>query len=213
MTTSSVVTVRLHETVLAACPQTISIDVGTIGNSATVTFTAPGATGPQLTAGQNAINAFDWSAAADTAWQNLKYRVSAKAIYTASPDDLAKILRAVALVIMDQFNIMRAAVLHPIVSITRVTTVATVTTPTAHGKVVGDPIAICGAAVAGYNLTTTVATVVSTTVFTYTMANAGVTPATGSLFYSGGAIPQLPQLTPSQISTAIQNKIDAGTVD
>lgn len=116
---------------------------------------------------------------------------------------------AIAQVLRDEINIIRAAIPHPIVSITRATTVATVTTPTAHGLVIGDAIAIMGSDFATYNVATTVATVPTSTTFTYAMANSGTTPATGSMFYTLGAVPQMPARTMAQVVTAIKAKIAA----
>lgn len=124
-------------------------------------------------------------------------------------DKTERLIVATAQVLRDEINLIRAAIPHPITSITRVTTTATATTPTAHGLAVGDPIAIMGADVAGYNLTTTVATVPTGTTFTYAMANAGTTPATGSMFYTLGAVPQMGARTMAQVIAAIKTKIAA----
>lgn len=125
----------------------------------------------------------------------------------------AKLLKAFVLTALDEINILRAAVPHPITSITRVTTTATVTTPTAHGKVAGDPISIMGADVASYNVTGTVLGVTNGTTFTYTMANSGATPATGSLFFSSGVVPQTASRTKAQLISAMTTKINAGDAD
>jgi hypothetical protein len=140
-----------------------------------------------------------------------------KALATAAVDNgslqvgmkVDRLTVALALVLRDEINLLRAAISHPITSITRSTTTATVTTPTAHGLAVGDPVAIMGADVASYNVTTTVASVVSATVFTYTMANSGITPATGSMFYTLGAVPQMPVRTLAQVIAAVKAKIAA----
>jgi hypothetical protein len=61
---------RLFAQLNAICPITAAA-VGAIGNSSTVTFQpAAGATAAQITAGQNFINTFDWSAAAQQTWEN-----------------------------------------------------------------------------------------------------------------------------------------------
>jgi hypothetical protein len=140
-----------------------------------------------------------------------------KAAATASVDNgslqaggkVDRLTVALAQVLRDEINIIRAAIPHPIVSITRVTTVATVTTPTAHGLAVNDPVSIMGADVAGYNVTTTVASIPTSTTFTYAMANAGTTPATGSMFYTLGAVPQMGARTMAQVVAAIKAKIAA----
>jgi hypothetical protein len=68
-----------------------------------------------------------------------------------------------------------------VTTITRSGTVATVTTPTPHNYTKGDFITIAGATQVDYNGTFVVATVTSTTTFTYAVANSPVTPATGTI--------------------------------
>lgn len=65
-------------------------------------------------------------------------------------------------------------------SITRASQVATVTTAAAHNYVVGDTVVISGATQTEYNGTFTIASVPSTTTFTYTVSGSPATPATGS---------------------------------
>lgn len=72
-----------------------------------------------------------------------------------------------------------------ITSITRSTTTATVTTAAAHGLATGDYVAISGAVQTAYNITAAI-TVTSTTTFTYTMADSGASPATGTIVYQTG---------------------------
>ncbi len=68
----------------------------------------------------------------------------------------------------------------PITSITRAGAVATVTTSAAHGFATGDSALIAGANEADYNGDVEV-TVLTTTTFTFPVANAPTTPATGTL--------------------------------
>lgn len=170
------------------------------------------ATGPQRTQGASIVTAFDWSAAADTtsAAQQAKAQASAGIDngQLQAGDKYERMARAVALFVLDEINILRAAVLHPIVSITRVTTVATVTTLDPHGLATGDPVRIVGTTLAAYNVAAT-ATVTSTTVFTYPVAGSPVTPAVGSAFFSMGVIPATQPRTVAQIVTAIKAKITA----
>jgi hypothetical protein len=63
---------RLHEEVAAVCPIT-GVSIGTLGVSASVIIDfALAATGPQQTAAQNVVDAFDWSEAAQEAWHQPK---------------------------------------------------------------------------------------------------------------------------------------------
>lgn len=207
---SAITNVRLHAAIAAVAPIDGVAILDPVAHTARIDYKAS-AIGPQITAGNSALAAFDWSASADTTYIAQR----AKAAATASIDSgalqagvsLERLVRALAIVTMNEINILRAAIPHPITSITRVTTVATVTTPIAHGRTVGDAISIAGADVAGYNLTTTIATVPTGTTFTYTMANAGVTPATGSLSYTLGAVPDTPARVASQIVTAVKAQI------
>lgn len=204
---------RLVSLIEAAAP-VVSIKIGIAGQSSSVVITFdPAATVPQRAAAQSIVDGFDWSAPADLVYAAQQAKVQATAGVDngalQAGDKIERIARAVVLLILDEINILRAAVRHPIVSISRVTTVATVVTPTAHGLTAGDPLSIAGADVAGYNLTTTVASIVNPTTFTYAMANAGVTPATGSLSYTMGAVPTTLPRTTAQLVTAIKAKIAA----
>ena len=70
-------------------------------------------------------------------------------------------------------------------SITRSGTAATVTTASAHGLTTNDWVTIAGAAQSDYNVTAQV-TVLTATTFTYTVANAPTTPATGTIICAAG---------------------------
>lgn len=140
-------------------------------------------------------------------------RAAANDYFNADPSPPGKAFRAFVLTLLDEINTLRAAIPRRVVSITRVTTVATVTTDGNHGLAVGNPFAISGADVATYNVAGTVATVPSATTFTYAVANAGVTPATGSIFWTRGAVPSMADRTVALLRTAIQGKLDAGTAD
>jgi hypothetical protein len=74
--------------------------------------------------------------------------------------------------------------------LTRVTTTATVAW-TAHGFAVGQRLLVAGAAQSEYNGETVIATVPDANSFTYTVANSGATPATGTITISD--IPQAGQ--------------------
>lgn len=108
----SEVTQRLHSAISAVCPIE-GISVGIIGDSSSVKFFAlSAATAQQKTAAQNAINTFDWSASAQTTFDNLQARITAKQIATSSSDE-GKTIRAVASVLLDMVNALRAAASPP----------------------------------------------------------------------------------------------------
>jgi hypothetical protein len=67
-----------------------------------------------------------------------------------------------------------------VASITRATTVATVTTSAAHGFATGNSVTMAGATPTGYNGAKTI-TVISPTQFSYTVVNTLTTPATGTI--------------------------------
>jgi hypothetical protein len=71
------------------------------------------------------------------------------------------------------------------VSITRVSTTATVTTSTPHNLETNDRITVSGAAQTEYNVTATI-TVTGANTFTYTVTGNPATPATGSITYTSG---------------------------
>jgi hypothetical protein len=72
-----------------------------------------------------------------------------------------------------------------VTSITRSSNTATVTTAAAHGLATGDYVTITGATQSDYNGIYQI-TVLSTTTFTYTVANTPVTPATGTITWGNG---------------------------
>lgn len=120
-------------------------------------------------------------------------------------------LRALLLVLLDEINTIRAAMVHPITSITRVSTTATVTTPSAHGLSNGT-IAIFGATQVQYNGVQTI-TVTGANTFTFVVAGSPTTPATGTILYAMGAVPATLPRTANQLRTAIKTRITAGDAD
>lgn len=142
--------------------------------------------------------------------RNIVARTEAK----AEIDSLKELaLRAAAAVLLDQVNLLRAAIPHAIVSLTRSGSTVTATTPVAHGLNTGEIISIFGADQAGYAGQQTITGVTSNT-FTYTIGTTPTSPATGSLLYVQGPIPgPTPQVTLQQAINAIKAKIDSGAVD
>lgn len=78
-------------------------------------------------------------------------------------------------VLVDGYNTVSVS------SIVRVGTTATATTAVAHGLLTGDSALVSGAVETDYNIEAVV-TVLTSTTFTYTVANAPATPATGTIF-------------------------------
>jgi hypothetical protein len=68
---------RLHTAIAAVCP-ILGMDVGTEGSSPSVTFLpVPAATTQQRTVAQGVIDGFDWSDAAQAAWELSQNRTQA----------------------------------------------------------------------------------------------------------------------------------------
>lgn len=195
--------------------QTAGIPIfGVSGNQASVRVDfKPEATGPQQATAASIVAAFDWSDAAQLTYEAQQRKVEANAGIdagdTQAGDKLERLVRALALVTLDEVNRLRAAVPHPIVSITRASTTATVTTGVAHGLAANDTVVISGAAVAAYNGLITVVATPSGTTFTYTVAGSPASPATGSISYSRAVVAALPDLTAAQLVTAIKAKVNS----
>ncbi len=102
MSTSLSTTSRLASVVVAAVPGVVGVSVGVAGDPATVLVQPPNL---QASA-QPTIDAFDWSDTAHNAWLNLRARADAAATLDLTTAD-AKVLRGVALVLIDEVNALR----------------------------------------------------------------------------------------------------------
>ena len=97
---------RLQASVAAVCP-IFGVSIGTPGDSASCRFQPLAiATPAQLSAAQTAINAFDWSVAAQTAYENLQARTAAD-VALGDPGPACKLQRAAALALLDEINALR----------------------------------------------------------------------------------------------------------
>jgi len=94
---------RLHQTVAAAAPIDGVSVLDPVAHVARIDY-QPGATTAQRAAAAAALAAFDWSAAADTAWQLTQDRSTALTHFLTDTSASAKVLRAVALVLLDRVN-------------------------------------------------------------------------------------------------------------
>jgi hypothetical protein len=145
-----------------------------------------------------------------TAAQTAANRANALAL-VGTVDPLAKVLRAVAAVLVDEVNALRTAYPIPVASIARTLTTATATTVWPHGLVGTVTLTIAGADLLGYNGTVT-ATVTGASTFTYPVSGLLTSPALGSIVaFPVTAVP-VPR-TIAQVMAAIQAKITAGVVD
>lgn len=93
---------RLHAAVSAVCPID-GVSIRTAGNA--IFHPATIATPAQVLAGNAALASFDWSDAAQAAWETLQNRASADAEMTGLD---GAVLRAVVEVMVDQLNVLRA---------------------------------------------------------------------------------------------------------
>lgn len=96
-------TARLLVTIQAAVPAVTDVSVGVIGQPATVSVRPAN----QQAAAQATIDAFDWSAGAQAAWENLQARTLA-VVLLADPAGAYKLIRAVADAARDSDNVLRA---------------------------------------------------------------------------------------------------------
>lgn len=122
-------------------------------------------------------------------------------------------------IVTSTFTITAIRPSQRVLSITRVTTTATVTTAeldgsgtlvaAAHGLATGDYVSIDGADQSDYNITAQI-TVTAASTFTYTVANSPTTPATGRIAFGG---PSLTKDNPSILSgdRKTQVRLDATT--
>jgi hypothetical protein len=74
---------------------------------------APGATPAQVGAALAFAAAFDWSQAAHDTWLLARRRAAAKSDYDHQGEQ-GKVLRAIVLTLLDELNILRAAVVPPL---------------------------------------------------------------------------------------------------
>jgi len=197
---------RLQAVILSACPSVTSISVDP---GAGAVSTLPSSQDACVRAAMDVFNKND--IAAQLTFDNLQGRADAVTAVASGKDSASKLARALAAVLLDEINVLRAAYPLPVTSITRSGTVATVTTRWAHGLSGTPTLTIHGADVAAYNGSVVIA-VTGATTFTYTVAGSPATPAAGSLLaFPVTATPAARTL--SQAVTAIQNKLNAGTVD
>ncbi len=95
---------RMHEEVSAVCP-IVSVSIGEIGNSSSVTFVPhEDATPAQIAAAQTVIDNFDWSDNVQKSWEVDDLRRKAKALYDQGQNEQDKVMKAAALVSLDTDN-------------------------------------------------------------------------------------------------------------
>lgn len=115
-------TMRLYGAIAAVCP-IVGVVIGTPGDSATCKFRPDlSATSTQIAAAQSALAAFDWSDTAYQAWLTQQQRNSANSNIGTSTSGLSEptfiALRALVEVLVDQLNVIRAALPSPLPAIT-----------------------------------------------------------------------------------------------
>lgn len=191
---------RLHQTILAGGVAIVSVNSNA--------FVSPDNLQAQA---DPIIAAFDDSDAAQASADNLAARTAAQNEIDTSKTSLDKKIRAAAAVLIDEVNIIYAAMPRGITSITRSGSTATATTPTAHGMS-NRQIAIFGADQAAYNGLVNI-TVTGANTFTYAVVGTPATPATGTILYV--LDPTAPPLsrTLQQAYNSMKAKINSGTVD
>lgn len=108
---------RLYATIQAVCPVDGVALINVAAHAVRIDFNAS-ATQTQKDAANAAIVAFDWSAAADAAFQVQQDRANAIAIFLADTSPAGKVLRGAILALIDQLNVIRAALPAPLGAIT-----------------------------------------------------------------------------------------------
>ena len=100
---------RLYTAISAACP-VVGVSVGTPGDIGTVRIDyGPAATAPQRAAAEAALAAFDWSDAAQSAWELSQTRTAALTGLLTRGDDIAIGVRAITRAITTLVNDRLAA--------------------------------------------------------------------------------------------------------
>ena len=94
---------RLDNAIKAAGVPIVGISVGSEGVSSTVRVQPASL----QAAAQPTIDAFDWSDAAEAAWENLRTRADAIAQGASGKNADAKLKRAIAAVLLDEINTLR----------------------------------------------------------------------------------------------------------
>ena len=103
----SLVAQRLSDSISSVAP-IVGVAISTMGNSNSCRIDfQPIATVPQRSAAQSALAAFDWSQTAQDAWELQQRRVEAKAALAEAKAESAT-LRALLLIVLDEFNLHSA---------------------------------------------------------------------------------------------------------
>ncbi len=123
MITQTLLLRRIEALTAAFAISGIPIDGLAVTNSATTPPTvrvdyASAATTQQKATGASIVSGFDWSQAADDATRQQNSRVSAQSTLAAVDDATAVVLRGIVLVVVDQLNVIRAALPTPLPPIT-----------------------------------------------------------------------------------------------
>lgn len=104
-------TLRLHNAIAAVAPINGVAILDPVAHTARIDYKVS-ATGPQITAGNSALAAFDWSPTADTTFIAQQATASASSSidrgFLQSGDKHDRLVVALALVLLDEVNVIRA---------------------------------------------------------------------------------------------------------
>lgn len=110
---------RLHQAIEAVCP-IVGVSI-TADNVGTIDYD-PSATAAQVAAAKSALAAFDWSDTAYSAWLTQQQRQQATGNVGTATAGLDTpeyvVMRAIVELLVDQLNVLRAAVSPPLAAIT-----------------------------------------------------------------------------------------------
>jgi len=208
------ISLRLHEAVVAVCPSVVGLSIGTPGVAASVTV-QPAA---QQACAQATINAFDWSAGAQTSYENLRARTLAKAQW-ASATELGKALRCFADILKDEINLLRGVVIGTQTAVwdpasmnnaTGVTSPNVTVTGAAFGDIVDviAPYTLAGVTATGY-----ISAANTVNVRLHNGTGAVANPASGTWAVVVRRQPAMAPRTLAQLRTSIDACVDAGAQD
>jgi hypothetical protein len=199
---------RLHTTIVSA-----GVAITGVGSNALVTPAALQA------AAQPTINAFDDSPAAQLAFENTQARSLAAGDIEANKGPLYKLLRALAAVIIDEINPLRAVVIGAASQTwdpANMTNATGLTSPnfTVNGAAFGDVVdPVAPYTLAGITATAYVSAANTANIRLHNGTGGAVNLASGTWAVIVRRHGVLAPRTLAQAKTAIQNQVNAGNVD
>lgn len=202
---------RVHDAVTAAGVAIAGVSIGDPATKATWLVSPPNL----QTAAQPTIDAFDTGQAAQDAYENTQAQVGAKALFDLVRDSYGKVLRAIASVLLDEVNILRAQIIGVATTTwdpANIANGAGLTSPTitVPGAAFGDFVDVAaGITVAGLTATGFVSAANTVNIRLHNGTGGAVNLASATWTVCVRRHSNLPARTEAQARTAIRNRIDA----